>query len=69
MSMADELDQAAEQTRRSSEAGIARIRAQLDGAGSAECDDCGEDIPAARRKAMPSARRCVTCQSKLERRG
>ena len=27
------------------------------------CDDCGEPIPAARRKALPGVRRCVPCQS------
>ena len=27
-----------------------------------ECEDCGEPIPEARRKAMPGVRRCVACQ-------
>ncbi len=33
------------------------------GEGSEECDDCGEDIPPARRAALPSTRTCVACQS------
>ncbi|MGJ8526881.1 hypothetical protein LMG33818_002644 [Halomonadaceae bacterium LMG 33818] len=31
-----------------------------------DCIDCGEDIPEARRKALPFARRCVDCQSMRE---
>lgn len=33
-----------------------------------ECEDCGEDIPAARREALPWAARCVECQSVHEER-
>jgi len=33
------------------------------GEGADHCDECGEEIPAARRKALPSARTCVSCQS------
>ncbi|MEA3264176.1 MAG: TraR/DksA C4-type zinc finger protein [Pseudomonadota bacterium] len=50
-------------------AAIARIRAGLHGEGSDECVDCGCGIPAARRAALPSAERCVTCQSRHERKG
>ncbi|WP_391563235.1 TraR/DksA C4-type zinc finger protein [Novosphingobium sp.] len=42
---------------------ITRAKAALDGAGADLCRDCGRDIPAARRVALPSAIRCVTCQS------
>lgn len=27
------------------------------------CEDCGEPIPEARRKAMPGCRRCIDCQT------
>lgn len=30
------------------------------------CQDCGERIPAARRKALPGARSCVSCQSERD---
>lgn len=30
------------------------------------CIDCDEDIPEARRKAMPGCTRCVDCQEMLE---
>jgi phage/conjugal plasmid C-4 type zinc finger TraR family protein len=33
------------------------------GDGARFCDECGEPIPAARRKALPGARTCVPCQS------
>lgn len=31
------------------------------------CDACGEDIPLARRLAVPGVTRCIYCQSKSER--
>lgn len=33
------------------------------------CLDCCAPIPAARRQAVPGARRCAHCQSRTERRG
>lgn len=36
------------------------------GTGTAHCDDCGEDIPATRRIALPGARTCVACQSERD---
>lgn len=45
---------------------LARSRMQ-DGRGLAECEDCGEPIPEARRRAMPNARRCVACQEAADR--
>ena len=44
--------------------GVLHARAHIAaGDGSPFCDACGEDIPLARRKALPSARTCVDCQS------
>jgi phage/conjugal plasmid C-4 type zinc finger TraR family protein len=31
------------------------------------CQDCGETIPEGRRKAVPGCVRCVTCETKFER--
>ena len=31
------------------------------------CDACGEDIPEARRQAVPGVTMCIYCQSKSER--
>lgn len=33
------------------------------GGGLTHCEQCGEKIPQARRKALPGARTCVSCQS------
>lgn len=46
--------------------GVALVQARLQGQGAEECEECGIEIPAARRKAYPSAVRCVECQSLRE---
>jgi RNA polymerase-binding transcription factor len=33
-----------------------------------KCDDCGQAIPAARLRILPSATRCIACQQRNERR-
>lgn len=43
---------------------LAIARAQLpSGDGLDDCEQCGEPIPEARRKALPGARTCVACQA------
>ena len=44
----------------------ARLRMPA-GESAEECDDCGEPIPAARRKALPGVRTCVACQSERDK--
>lgn len=34
-----------------------------------ECEDCGDDIPMARRIAYPGCTRCVPCKQMAEKRG
>ncbi|MBB3192070.1 TraR/DksA family transcriptional regulator [Halomonas cerina] len=34
--------------------------------GRAECEDCGEEIPAARRERLPGVATCVACQTARE---
>ncbi|WP_219863125.1 TraR/DksA family transcriptional regulator [Vreelandella piezotolerans] len=34
-----------------------------------ECEDCGHEIPQARRNALPWATTCIECQSIREQRG
>lgn len=41
---------------------------KFDGPSLAECMECGEDIPA-KRQSVGGVKRCVDCQSVLERRG
>ncbi len=44
--------------------GVRAARARMPvGEGSAECVECGEEIPEARRKAIPGVHTCVACQS------
>lgn len=31
------------------------------------CEECGEDIPKARREAVPGVQFCIYCQTKLEK--
>jgi phage/conjugal plasmid C-4 type zinc finger TraR family protein len=48
--------------------GVALVQARLQGQGAEECEDCDVEIPAARRKAYPSAVCCIECASIRERR-
>jgi len=72
--MTDEIDRASarEQEWLADALGDQARRAGLAGktaADSAECcEDCGVDIPAARRAAVPGCLRCVACQARAERR-
>ncbi|NNM00793.1 MAG: DksA/TraR family C4-type zinc finger protein [Gammaproteobacteria bacterium] len=48
---------------------VKQARQNLAGGPSlAECEECGEAIPEARRRAVPGVRRCVTCQEEEESR-
>lgn len=48
---------------------LASARARLpSGEGLADCEECGEPIPQARRRALPGARTCVACQSMRDKR-
>jgi phage/conjugal plasmid C-4 type zinc finger TraR family protein len=43
---------------------VKHARARLPaGEGLEDCEVCGEDIPEARRRALPGTRTCVPCQS------
>ena len=44
--------------------GVLRARARMPtGEGEPVCVGCGEDIPEARRRALPGVRTCIACQS------
>ena len=46
---------------------VKRARSRLpQGDGSAVCEDCGGEIPEARRRAVPGVRRCVGCQAEVD---
>jgi phage/conjugal plasmid C-4 type zinc finger TraR family protein len=47
---------------------LQRIRSRLPrGESRRHCEECGADIPQARREAVPGVRLCVGCQSELDR--
>jgi phage/conjugal plasmid C-4 type zinc finger TraR family protein len=46
--------------------GSTAIHKALSGNGQADCEDCGELISPARRKAIPSCIRCIDCQTNFE---
>lgn len=49
--------------------GVQRARARLPaGEGSDHCQECGEPIPEARRRAVPGVQTCIACQSEIDRR-
>jgi RNA polymerase-binding transcription factor DksA len=58
-------EQRAEQER---DAAVSRSIAALSSAGTPDCVDCREPIDPARKAALPSAERCIHCQSRRERR-
>lgn len=62
------LERAEEFERLSSEAAITRIRNNLEGLGEEFCLGCGDRIEDERRAALPSAKRCIGCQSSHEKR-
>ncbi len=47
---------------------VRRARSRLvQGESLATCEECGEPIPEARRRALPGVRTCVPCQSEADR--
>ena len=41
-------------------------RVKYVGESLSECEDCGEEIPVARRELVPGVRKCLSCQEYLE---
>lgn len=64
----DPADKASAHQMLSEMQGVADVRARLQGQGAEECEECGIEIPRARREAAPWAVCCVDCQSLRERR-
>ena len=49
--------------------GVLTARARMPvGEGTSHCIECGDEIPEARRHALPGARTCVGCQSSRDSR-
>lgn len=64
----DPADKASAQQMLSEMHGVAAVRERLQGQGAEECEECGIEIPEARRRAAPWAVCCVDCQGLRERR-
>ncbi len=57
-----------EQIDASIEDALAAARARMpQGESLTHCEECGEEIPAARRKAVPGVRLCLACQEEADR--
>lgn len=68
--MGDVIDRANDLAERERESALAAARARTaTGPGRAECQECGDAIPPARRKALPSSTLCVGCAEIAEARG
>jgi len=49
--------------------GVQRARSRLPAGESSEyCQECGEPIPEARRRAVPGVQTCISCQSEIDKR-
>lgn len=64
-----DIELAEARVERERDAGLAAVRSLLEGDGADECIDCGVTIPEDRRKALPSASRCASCQGDFEKAG
>lgn len=50
------------------EDGLERVRSRIPkGESRRACEECGEPIPEARRKALPGVRLCVACQEERDK--
>lgn len=58
----EQIDLANQYADENANRGVQSVLEALAGQGSAECIECGDDIPQARREAMPNCRRCIHCQ-------
>lgn len=61
-----DFDKADELAQREREKGIEDAKKTLVNVGTDECIDCCEPIGSKRKKALPSARRCMACQNVIE---
>lgn len=67
--MTDILDRASELEELQREVALASARYRPAGQSYSHCEECGDDIPEARRKAVPGCHRCIHCQQRYEQRG
>ena len=64
--MADIIDTAAEIEELQRNAALSAHRLNCNAVSAERCEECGEDIPAPRRAAVPGCQTCADCQSVIE---
>lgn len=62
----DTLDAASELTQQRIEMAVAAHRLNHSAVSATHCEECGDNLPEARRKAYPGCTMCVDCQSNME---
>lgn len=63
---AEIIDQANELAQQRIDMAIAAHRLNRNAVSAEHCEDCGEDIPAPRRAAVPGCQTCADCQGVIE---
>ena len=63
---ADDLDRATAVEAAAVLGGVSDVLVRMQGEGQDDCEDCGLEIPKARRVAAPWAIRCAPCQTAKE---
>ena len=63
---AEIIDQANELAQQRIDMAIAAHRINRNTVSAEHCSECGEDIPAPRRAAVPGCQTCAECQADLE---
>lgn len=64
--MPEIIDQANELAQQRIDMAIAAHRINHNAVSAEHCSECGEDIPAPRRAAVPGCQTCAECQSVIE---
>ena len=62
----DTLDAASELTQQRIEMAVAAHRLNHSAVSATHCEECGDNLPDARRKAYPGCTMCVVCQAEQE---
>ncbi|EDV9691737.1 TraR/DksA family transcriptional regulator [Salmonella enterica subsp. enterica] len=62
----DTLDAASELTQQRIEMAVAAHRLNHLAVSATHCEECGDNLPEARRKAYPGCKMCVECQGNME---
>lgn len=64
----DTLDAASELTQRRIEMAVAAHRLNHSAVSATHCEECGDNLPEALRKAYPGCTMCISCQQDEEKR-